>query len=442
MTVKKGFGIAVLTMALLGARAWRPAETGVSAQASVMDPANDDRRSPPPPAQQEAATGAGGGEIDLLDRDPAIGRNWGLEGTDSLRAWRITRGDKKTIVAVIDTGIDISHPDLRENIWVNAGETGPDPYGGDKATNGLDDDRNGYVDDVHGWNFAAGSNDVRDRHGHGTHIAGIIGAVGGNGVGLSGVSPQVSLMALKYCEPGGLGGDPVANTAAAIRYAIRMGAHVINYSAGGPLPDDEELTAIREADDAGILLVAAAGNERSNSDLKPYYPADYELPNILSVTAFDQRLAILPTSNYGIRTVDLAAPGKDIFSTLPGGRYGRLSGTSQATAFATGVAALVMAKHGLRRDPARVAAALTLTGDTDPSLAGKTKFRARLNTYRALAIEGLGVSATGAPATGAAYAQIDELRELARGLEILERHESRGFEARGPAGTAARSSPR
>lgn len=439
----KGFGLILLSLTLLLARAHeksgrRPLESGSSDQALTTD--RVDERSPGPMPPQGFAAGARD-EVDLINRDPAIGRSWGLEGTDSLRAWRITPGDRSVIVAVIDTGVDISHPDLNENVWMNQGEIGQDEYGRDKKTNGLDDDRNGYVDDVYGWNFAANTNDVYDRHGHGTHIAGIIGAVGGNGIGLSGVSPRVSLMVLKYCEPYGETGNAVANTVAAIRYSVRMGAHIINYSAGGPAPNPEELAAIREAGEQGVLIVAAAGNERSNSDFKRYYPADYDLPNILSITAFDRNLSILPSSNYGVQTVDLAAPGKDIFSTLPSGTYGYLSGTSQATAFATGVAALVMAKYRLQRAPERVAAALTQTGDVDPALADKTKYRSRLNTYRALAIEGTGVSATGTMAANstASTSPFGELVELVRGIELLRPHGEQPqlgqrHDVRGPAG--------
>ncbi|MCM2280244.1 MAG: S8 family serine peptidase [Bdellovibrionaceae bacterium] len=386
-------------------------------------------------------------KYDVLQRDQAAARYWGQETTEAMRAWRITSGARTVIVAVIDTGIDIQHPDLKANIWTNPGESGIDRNGRKKESNGVDDDRNGYIDDVNGWNFAAHSPDVSDRHGHGTHIAGIIGADGVAGRGVRGVCPQVTLMPLKYIEPAGESGNPVANTVAAIRYATRMGAHIINYSAGGPAPSDEEQAAIREAGEKGVLLIAAAGNEKSNSDRLPYYPADYDLNNILSVTAFDQKRVLLPSANYGAQTVDLAAPGKDIYSTLPGGRYGQLTGTSQATAFASGVAALAMAKYGLQRRPEHLVSTLTLTGDVDTRLIGKTKYKTRLNAYRALTIEGRGVSATGVitePSSDGSSTW-GELATLLDGLNSLKTQSSselRQAPNRRPAGHSADASNR
>src|SRR5690606_16720385 len=209
---------------------------------------------------------------------------------------------------VIDTGIDVAHPDLKANLWVNPGESGLDKNGNDKATNGLDDDGNGFRDDVHGWNFVANDDDLADNHGHGTHIAGIIGAEGGNGVGISGISPKVSLMTLKYYDPKAPGLNNLMNTVKAIRYATKMGAHIINYSGGGLEPSEEERKAVAEANQKGILVVAAAGNEKSNSDIHAYFPADYPLPNIISITAIDKEKNVLPSSNYGQHSVDLAPP--------------------------------------------------------------------------------------------------------------------------------------
>ncbi|HMN69585.1 MAG TPA: S8 family peptidase, partial [Bdellovibrionales bacterium] len=242
-------------------------------------------------------------------------------------------------------------------------------------------------DDVHGWNFVNNNNKLDDDHGHGTHIAGIIGAEGGNGIGISGVSPKVSLMALKYYDAKGSDVNNLVNTVKAINYAVDKNCNIINYSGGGIAPSPEEKTAIERAMKKGILFVAAAGNERSNSDIRKYYPADYGLPNILSVTAIDRFKNVLPSSNYGEQTVDVAAPGNDIISTLPNGQYGFMTGTSQATAFATGVAALVMANNTQLRKADQIIKYLTHTGDTDERLAGKTRYRKRLNSYRALAIQ-------------------------------------------------------
>ena len=326
-------------------------------------------------------------EVEVLLNDPAITSGWGLKMTDSQKAWRISQGSRDITVCVIDTGIDIKHPDLVKNLWVNKGESGKDVAGKDKASNGIDDDKNGFIDDIHGWNFVNNNNDLKDDHGHGTHIAGIIGAEGGNGIGISGVSPKVSLMTLKYYDAKGSDVNNLVNTVKAIDYAVKMNCNIINYSGGGIAPSSEEKAAIERANVKGILFVAAAGNERSNSDIRKYYPADYDLPNILSITAIDRNQNVLPSSNYGEQTVDVAAPGNDIISTLPNGQYGFMTGTSQATAFATGVAALVMSNNSGMRKAGEIKKYLTQTGDSDEKLAGKTRWRKRLNSYKALAIQ-------------------------------------------------------
>lgn len=334
-------------------------------------------------------------EVPVLLQDPAISQAWGINSTDSQKAWKVTTGSKEIVVAIIDTGIDVRHPDLAENIWINPGEVGFDKDGQNKATNKKDDDGNGLIDDINGWNFVGNNNDLTDNHGHGTHVAGIIGAVGGNGVGISGISPKVSLMALKYFDPKSPGLNNLSNTVKAIEYAVKMNVNVINYSGGGVDPSPEEKRAIEKAQKAGILFVAAAGNERSNSDIKAYYPADYDLDNIISVTAIDKKKNVLPSSNYGVRTVDIAAPGNEIYSTFPNGKYGFLTGTSQATAFATGVAALVMANNSELKKANRIIKYLTQTGDSVEGLDGKTRYQKVLNSYKALAIQDKDLSLSG-----------------------------------------------
>lgn len=357
-------------------------------------------------------------ELEVLLNDPAITSAWGLKMTDSQRAWRISQGSRDIVVAVIDTGVDVRHLDLQKNLWVNKGEVGLDSKGRDKATNGIDDDGNGFIDDVHGWSFVSNSNDVRDDHGHGTHIAGIIGAEGGNGVGISGVSPKVSIMALKYYDTKGTEVNNLVNTVKAIDYAVKMGANIINYSGGGVAPSPDEKAAIERAMKKGILFVAAAGNERSNSDVKKYYPADYGLPNILSVTAIDRFKNVLPSSNFGEQTVDVAAPGNDIISTLPNGQYGYMTGTSQATAFATGVAALVMANNPNLRKAEQITKYLTQTGDTDDNLIGKTRYRKRLNSYKALAIQDMDLAFNGTKIESAARFNASEVDEDSQSPEM------------------------
>ncbi len=158
-------------------------------------------------------------EPSALFNDPAIKQAWGLKNSDAARAWKVTRGDKSKITAIIDTGIDIDHEDLSENIWVNPGETGFDSKGLNKANNGIDDDNNGYIDDVHGWNFVSNNNNLADNHGHGTHIAGIIGAIAENKKGISGIAPSSTLMILKYYDPKVANTDNLKNTINSIIFA-------------------------------------------------------------------------------------------------------------------------------------------------------------------------------------------------------------------------------
>ncbi|MCB0350070.1 MAG: S8 family serine peptidase [Bdellovibrionales bacterium] len=301
--------------------------------------------------------------------------NWSTEQIDLAAGWRITRGNKKIVVAVIDTGIDRIHPELKENLWSNPLE----------IENGIDDDGNGLIDDIHGWNFTSQNADITDNHGHGTHIAGIIKTL----------APDVSLMILKYYDPGTKSKDNLINTVKAIDYAVKMNANIINYSGGGKSRNSEEEAAIKRAEAKGIIFVAAAGNEKSNSDITGFYPAAYDLPNIISVTATDQEVQILKSSNYGQATVDIAAPGKDIYSTIPGGHHGKMTGTSQATAFVTGAAALVLSKYQSPPRYSDIINAILTTTDAQPQLLGKVRTQSQLNIYRSLAIEGSGVSAFG-----------------------------------------------
>ena len=323
-------------------------------------------------------------------------KKWDLKSINAFEAWRKHHilGSRKVKVCVIDTGIDVNHPDLQANLWTNPGETGLDSAGQNKATNQIDDDKDGCVDDVHGCNLITGNGDISDHEGHGTHVAGIIGATGAAG-GVIGVSPRVTLIIAKYYDPRYPMDNNLLNEIKSIHYCIDHDADIINFSGGGLEPSAPERAAIAEARKKGILFVAAAGNEYSDSDTHHYYPADYSLDNIISVTAYNRRDKVLQSSNYGTRTVDIAAPGKNVYSTLPGGLYGYLTGTSQATAVVSGVAALLKAEYP-DFDAARLIAQITQTGDLDPiRLAGKTRYEKRLNAYRALSILGFGVSVTG-----------------------------------------------
>ncbi len=344
---------------------------------------------------------------------------WGLKLIHAPKAWQLSTGSKAVLVAVIDTGADLQHPDLRENIWTNPGENGTDRLGRNKASNQVDDDQNGYVDDVHGWNFVNSNADLTDHHGHGTHIAGIIGAHSANEYGAIGVNQKVNLMILKFYDPHSPDSDPLEKTIQAIRYAVKMKAKIINYSGGGTRFSAAEKAAVQFAADHGVLFVAASGNEHSDSDVHGFYPADYGLPNIISVTAIDPRGQVLPSSNFGKRSVYLAAPGQDIYSTLPGGTFGLMSGTSQATAFVTGVAALLLGAHSDLQQPEDIVNHLVHSGTSDIQLNGKTKFHTRLDSYRALAMQSLGTTLAGFSTPGSSREDRNQVdwHELASRLE-------------------------
>ncbi|HEX4924989.1 MAG TPA: S8 family peptidase, partial [Bdellovibrionales bacterium] len=312
---------------------------------------------------------------------------WGLEMIDVEKAAPLRLTLNEITVAVIDTGLDFSHPDFEGRLWTNAGESGKDRKGREKASNGIDDDRNGFVDDVHGWNFAGRNNDLRDRHGHGTHIAGIIAGR------RQGISPNAKLMILKFYDPAADPKNALTNTVDAIAYATKMGAHIINFSAGGGDRSPREEEAIRKASKKNILFIAAAGNEKADSDIRPYFPAGYDIENILSVGALTWSSDRLSVGNFGRRTVDLAAPGGHICSTSPGGGYEPMSGTSQATAFATGVAVLLLGRAFMT--PAETIRQLSRSGLPNSHLKNRTKYEVQLNSYRALAMKDERFSAGG-----------------------------------------------
>ena len=280
-------------------------------------------------------------------------------------------------VAVIDTGADIDHRELKDYIWTNPGESGLDQWGHDKATNGIDDDGNGYADDLHGWNFVTNTNDLLDSMGHGTHISGIIKNESSKSL-FSKNSPTVKLMILKYYDAEASDSQNIENTVKAINYAVKMGAQIINYSGGGSLPSRPELAAITEANKRQIYVVAAAGNNSKNTDIIGYYPADYRLPNIISVAATDKYGELVSFSNFGPNSVTLAAPGQHVFSTMPGNKFGFMSGTSQSTAFVTGALALKLWENPANKDPQKMLPSLIHEGKFNKTLVGKTKFQIAL----------------------------------------------------------------
>jgi subtilisin family serine protease len=287
--------------------------------------------------------------------DPLLAGQWALQGDRPMgaaTAWSHTKGNPVT-VAVVDTGVDLAHRDLAGNLWTNPGEI---------PGNGIDDDGDGIVDDVHGADLLNHDGDPSDDNGHGTHVAGIIAARGGNGVGVAGVAWRARIMAIKALAPDATG--DMSTVAAGIRYAVAHGARIVNLSLTGPSPGADLAAAVAEAAAANVLVVAAAGNTRSDDDAVPAYPANLDAPNLVSVTSVDQRGRLAPNASYGRTTVDLAAPGEAILSIARGGGYELRSGTSMAAAQVTGAAALLA---GIRPDLGWAGLRSALLGSARPT---------------------------------------------------------------------------
>lgn len=274
----------------------------------------------------------------VFPNDPLFGQQWGLHNSadrdiDAPEGWNVLTGSSSFVVAVLDTGTQWSHPDLSANIWTNPGET---------PGNGVDDDGNGYVDDVRGWDFYSNDANPDDSDGHGTHTAGTIGAVGNNGVGVAGVAWNIKLMPLRFLGPqGGSTSDAVE----AIQYLKNKGVKVSNNSWGSYGGGSSLSNAISGTQSIGHLFVAAAGNDTNNNNTNPFYPASYSHANILSVASTTSSDAISSFSNYGSTSVDVGAPGSSIYNTYKGSAYASLSGTSMASPHAAGVAAMVYIKN-------------------------------------------------------------------------------------------------
>lgn len=297
------------------------------------------------------------------------GANGGIAGADikATEAWDITKGSSDIVVAVIDTGIDYFHEDLHANLWRNLGEI---------PGNGIDDDGNGYIDDVYGYDFVSGDSDPMDDHFHGSHVSGTIGAVGNNGIGVAGVCWNVRLMAVKAFNEDGNG--TVDWAVAAIEYAIANGARIINASWGLEDRSRALADAVAEAQAAGVIFVAAAGNSRTDT---PFYPAGYE--SVIAVASVGNRGERSNFSNYGPH-VDISAPGEQILSTMPDGRYDLVSGTSMSTPHVSGVAALVLSRHPEFTAPQ---VATILKNTADPITSDRAIGRGRVNAYAAVQIE-------------------------------------------------------
>ncbi len=306
---------------------------------------------------------------------------WGLINIQAHPAWlRFGGGDGSVVLADIDTGVDYNHPDLAANMWQNPGEI-PD--------NGIDDDGNGYIDDVHGIDTVNRDSDPMDDDGHGTHTTGLMAAVGNNGFGVVGVLWNAKVIACKFLDADGNGSDSGAIKCLDYLLALKrrgINIRVTNNSWGGKLGVDEPFPSVlKDAYDTvgaeNIINVCAAGNEGTNNDADPHYPAAFDSPSIISVAASDRDDNRPSFSNYGAATVDLAAPGLVILSTLPAS-YGNLTGTSMATPFVSGAAGL-LAQLNPSASVATLKSLLINNVDLLPQWAGLSVSGGRLNVYRA-----------------------------------------------------------
>lgn len=329
-----------------------------------------------------------------IPNDPLFRESWGLSNIldrvlgslslldadiDAPEAWDVIRGAPEIPVAILDTGVDYQHPDLAKNIWLNQGEPGPAGW------NGRDDDRNGYVDDVVGWDFVDEDPAPTDElTGHGTLVAGVAGARGDNRVGVAGVQWIARLMALRVCDGGGGCND--ADTVRAIDYAAEQGARIVNMSFAGAGESRAVGEAIARAPQ--VLFVAAAGNDGIDVDRSPRYPCDYELPNVVCVGASDSADRLAGLSNFGAASVDLVAPGKNVHSTYVnryGSGYSIFEGTSSAAPMVAGAAALVWARQP-GRSAAEIRGQLLAGTDRVTGVAGRVA-SGRLNLARALGLD-------------------------------------------------------
>ncbi len=394
----------------------------------------------------------------VVPNDQHFVQQWGLENTaqahavadpppdttvgiadadiDATDAWALTTGSAETVIAVIDSGADLSNPDLVSNLWSNPAEV---------PANGLDDDQNGYVDDSMGWDFVQNDNTPQDTHGHGTHVAGIIAAAMNDGVGVAGVCPECRLMILRYRSN-------LSSELEAVAYAIDNGADIINFSSVSDTWSVFERAAYEAATDAGILSVVAAGNENGNNDMAmgdssgsglrdaPLYPASYGLPAIVSVAAsndYDQyayatgcyyqhgeNAAPCRFTNLGHDSVDLAAPGVDVVSTALGGLFAVADGTSMAAPHVAGIAGLVRSIHP-EYSVLQLRNAVVNSVDHPADLAGGWTFTSgRANAIRAL------TAAPGVPTSVSSVARARSISGTVRGRLSFPRNVNDVFKAR------------
>ena len=295
-------------------------------------------------------------------------------------SWSLITGSHTPVVAVIDTGVDTNHSVFANTnaIWRNPGEMGLDGNGNSKSTNGIDDDGNGYIDDLNGWNFVSGNNNVFDNNGHGTHVAGIIVGVGTNIYVSNPTASPFKIMPLKFLNGSGVG--KTSDAIKAIYYAVNNGAQVLNNSWGGYSYSAALHEAITFSYNEGVSFVAAAGNETNDNDSVPVYPASYNVPNVISVAATTDSDNLASFSNFGKNTVGLASPGYRIYSTYPGSAFGLSSGTSMSSPFVAGLAAILV-----KNEPAMLGYQIRelILDNADPvsGLATKVQTQGRMNVY-------------------------------------------------------------
>jgi thermitase len=320
--------------------------------------------------------------------DPLFNELWGLKnigqtdrngtqgkvGSDMKveQAWQQGyTGNKNIVVAVIDTGMDLNHPDLAAQLYKNPNEI---------PGNNIDDDGNGFIDDVSGWNFAAGTNLPQDDQDHGTHCSGTIGAVK-NDQGVVGVAWNVSIMPIKFLDASGSG--TLANAIQAVQYATLMNVKITSNSWGGPGFSQALKDAIEQSKQNGILFVAAAGNSGRSNDSTANYPSNYAVDNVLAVAATGNRDQLASFSNYGKKTVHVAAPGVDVLSSIRNGKYGKMSGTSMATPHVAGAAVVLWATN-TAYTYLDIKERLIKSSDMVPALMQKTQAGGRVNLLNAI----------------------------------------------------------
>jgi thermitase len=324
-----------------------------------------------------------------LPNDPLFGVQWALRNIgqnngkekadlDAVRAWAKTKGNTEVVVAVLDSGVDYKHQDLASNMWTRPASVAA-----------YKDDELGTIDDLHGFNAADNARDPMDDNGHGTHCAGIVGAEGDNSEGVAGINWNVQIMPLKFMGRGGFG--TTKDAIEAINYVIDrkkagVNVRVISASWGSTQYSKALEDVIRKAGEEGIIFIAAAGNASTDNDRAPHYPSSYKLPNVISVAAMDRFDGLASFSNYGAKTVHVAAPGKEIMSTWLKGNYREASGTSMATPYVSGVAALILSiEPNLSNDKLRER--LINSTDKIDALSGKVESGGRLNAAKAVGVE-------------------------------------------------------